>query len=844
MNRIWIGLALLSTSWLWGLGYYHHGSWLLWSVATLAGALLLYASPVVVPGAKGSALAAGVLLPAVVLLGWPYRAAPVLLAVGLVLCAAPIPRRWPRRLGSGIVLAGAIVLVQSLALAFYAGVTARSHELPRPLARLLAAIAQFLGAEAALDRTTLAVRTVRAVHRLGATWELLLDPVTWSFLVGGIVLLYLTRRRDPWPDRQVPRWTHAAALLILLTLLWLPLRAALQLSFWLHRDFRTDYSEPLLLMNQFWSPWLHLALLAPLLFLTGHFVRWRSSGDSGPAALGTAQRRSPLPVAALAFAGVFLLTVSWSWDPAGTRQPGRVLVDEHHSQWEPTQRPYDANWYGPEAGYNYACIYDYCSHFYEMSRLEAPVDANALGQCDVLMIKTPTQRYEPEEVAAIARFVAAGGGVLLIGDHTNVFKMGTCLNDVATCFGFAFRHDCLWDIDTLGEQVYRAPVVPHPIVRNVPRLDFATGCSIDPGQSLGRPVIQTLGLRSLPAEYHVGNFMPPAEDRAESRYGAFIQLWAVRHGAGRVAAFTDSTIFSNFATFEPGKAELMLGMLEWLNHRNRAWDPRPWLAPAGAVALAVALALARGRRGAWLYVLAVGMFSWAGAALTVRTVHACSMPSPKEVRPYVQVVMDRTVCDAPLSRSGVIMGQAHGFGVFERWVLRLGYFTSRRQGEQAFEGDLLVLLYPNQRIEDEFRTRLVEYVSEGGRVLLLDSPENAESTANSLLYPFGLSLERDTPISGVLQVPQGWPATQVGAAYRVTGGEPFITVAKVPVAARVNHGKGAVAVVGFGSKFSDANMGVTGEAIPDSNLRRLFDLEFSLLQACVSGFPSPASPKQ
>ena len=86
--------------------------------------------------------------------------------------------------------------------------------------------------------------------------------------------------------------------------------------------------------------------------------------------------------------------------------------------------------------------------------------------------------------------------------------------------------------------------------------------------SLGRAVIRSTGLRNLPADYHVSNFYPQVEDHAYSRYGAFVQLWATRRGAGRVAAFTDSTVFSNFSTFEPGKAELMLGMLEWLNHRN------------------------------------------------------------------------------------------------------------------------------------------------------------------------------------------------------------------------------------------------------------------------------------
>ena len=52
----------------------------------------------------------------------------------------------------------------------------------------------------------------------------------------------------------------------------------------------------------------------------------------------------------------------------------------------------------------------------------------------------------------------------------------------------------------------------------------------------------------------------------KARYGSFVQLWATQFGRGRVLAFTDSTIWSNFCFFDPGKSELWLGMCEWLNH--------------------------------------------------------------------------------------------------------------------------------------------------------------------------------------------------------------------------------------------------------------------------------------
>lgn len=56
----------------------------------------------------------------------------------------------------------------------------------------------------------------------------------------------------------------------------------------------------------------------------------------------------------------------------------------------------------------------------------------------------------------------------------------------------------------------------------------------------------------------------------------------------------------------------------------------------------------------------------------------------------------------------------------------------------------------------------------------------------------------------------------------------------VPVAAKVRHGKGTVTVIGFGSRFADTYMGVTGDVIPDDELRKVFDLQFTIFKAIVS----------
>jgi len=302
-----------------------------------------------------------------------------------------------------------------------------------------------------------------------------------------------------------------------------------------------------------------------------------------------------------------------------------------------------------------------------------------------------------------------------------------------------------------------------------------------------------------------------------------------------VVAFGDSTIFSNFSTFEPGKAELMLGMLEWLNHRPSSWNVRLLLAIVGVLLVIGVLIASRQWSGRWFVLLGAVLLGISAGGAATNGLHRASMPIPQAQRPFTHIVVDRTVCDSPLSKSGFIMGAEDGFGIFERWVLRLGYFTSRREGRETFTGDALVFLYPNQEVSPEFRRQLADYVETGGRILIVDSLANTTSTANALLHPFGLRLDRSAQLAGRLETPEGWPTgVNVENAGQVEGGTPLIRIGTRPVAATARLGDGTVTVVGFGSRFTDAKMGVTGDVQPDATVRNVYELEFRLLRAVVS----------
>jgi len=867
MIRIWLGMALLSASWLLGLQYYQPANWPAGVAAIGLGVVLFSGSVVRLPDRRQGLATLIMLLPAVWFMPWPFKAAPLLISIGLVLELAPIPRRWPGPLARAAVAAGVVLLAQSLTMLAYAAQTARSHELPRPMPWLIGGVARLLGIDTAVAGNTVTMHTMRQVYPLGATWELLIDPATLCFFVGGLVVLGLMAASTLPAGKRWSWWLRSARILTVAVVAWLPIRTGLLIALLLHRSLRADPTVPLSVMNQFLSPWVHLLFLAGPVLLAVRFVRHpvaagpttaggsETTDESLRARASDAGPRHSTPALALIGLAVAVFSVVVEWNPVGTRQPGRVMVVERHSTWEPTDKPYSTDWYGELASYNYSAIYRYCSQYFQMSRLPeaGKIDDATLQQCDVLVIKTPTARYSPEEVAAVVRFVEQGGGLLLVGDHTNVFKTSTYLNDVARKLGFSYRNDLLFNVASPYAQWYRPPVVPHPIVQHLPPMRFAVSCSIDPGHSRGRAVIRGTGLWSLPPEYRAANFHPEAEYRPEMRYGAFIQLWASHFGQGRVLAFTDSTIFSNFCTFQTGKAELMVAMLEWLNYRSRLDRWWVWLLVmtppllAAAVLLIVGLWLARARHTAWLSVLAAGILGWVVASWAVAEVQRMAMPPPEVKNPLVHVVVDRTVSDVPLSQGPDTQGEGRGYGLLEQWIPRLGYFTSRVSGPEAFSGNALVVLCPTRSVSQDFRERLVRFVAEGGRLLVVDSPDVAGSTANSLLWDFGLAVNHAVTPEGRLMLADNWPDIKLAAACEVAGGEPLAWVGETPVAARTNFGNGSVMAIGFGGLFNDENMGSHWMLEPDTEMLTQYDVLFALLRAAVTGqalvIPPPRQPQ-
>jgi hypothetical protein len=163
----------------------------------------------------------------------------------------------------------------------------------------------------------------------------------------------------------------------------------------------------------------------------------------------------------------------------------------------------------------------------------------------------------------------------------------------------------------------------------------------------------------------------------------------------------------------------------------------------------------------------------------------------------------------------------------------------------------MVVICPSRPVSDEFRERLKQYVTDGGRLLVIDSPENVRSTANSVLWPFGISIHHDRAWKGQLGTNTQLPAVDIARANEVAGGQPVARLAEWPVAAAARFGKGSVLAVAFGSLWNDKSMGehapkeawdLSWMFEPNAAVRARYDLLFGFLRSVLENKPLPAMP--
>lgn len=385
-------------------------------------------------------------------------------------------------------------------------------------------------------------------------------------------------------------------------------------------------------------------------------------------------------------------------DP-GQKKNGRIILDEGHSDWEWTTQRFDTTWYNQQSTYNYYSMAEYLKYFYKVDQRADPLTQQLLANYDILFVKTPTKLFSEEEILAIEDFVRGGGGLLLVGDHTNVFGVTTNLNPVAGRFGMDFTYDAQYDLNGDLSDYSRPKILPDPVVQHMPAFMFETSCMIDAPLMAEHSIIG-YGIKSVGADYSQPNFFPAsAGDATDTEFGLFVQAAGVTFGKGRVFLLGDSTPWSNFSMFMPGKPELLLGIMEWLDRRNTILDlVHPMSAIVGIVSLVALIVLAWTLdRGKTIFVVIVVSFLVAPlSVLTFQRLNLFYYPLPKASGNYVKVNFETEHSNIELPTLHLVTNIERAYDTFFIWLQRLNYVPSVKPTylEALHESDGVVIINP------------------------------------------------------------------------------------------------------------------------------------------------------
>lgn len=234
--------------------------------------------------------------------------------------------------------------------------------------------------------------------------------------------------------------------------------------------------------------------------------------------------------------------------------------------------------------------FDY-SHTYGFSRLFRHANLNGyphdritggtltpeiLGNYDILFINLVHDSrpdFTEAERTAILDFVASGGGLFVIADHTNVYEHAQRLNPILEPAGIRIRYETAIDKGSHSVQgagwILIDDFVEHPVTRDVKEIMFLTGGTMDADSPLAFNSEDGFG----------DHWNPDNPDKPVGKYGNWVQdededsgplplSAAAEYGEGRIFVIGDQNLFGNTVLYFLNNSTIAFNAIEWLGKRE------------------------------------------------------------------------------------------------------------------------------------------------------------------------------------------------------------------------------------------------------------------------------------
>jgi hypothetical protein len=837
---LWLGLLFLSASWLFFIPQFTIPDTLIGGLFITIGVLCTIAGvsrDVPLQIDNKYALLLFPLLLALLVVPFPYNIGFLLLSFGLLLAVLCYRLKRAQAVPISIILAGIILLLQTAIFPFYMIFISHGHHID-----LLSPIISWVGGVFGLHTSTtnglVFIQTIQHTVPITTTWENLGIFLWLNIFLGALLMFFFSYKKR--------KFLWNTAIFLLTSTVYLILRYIAVLSGYLTTSD----------LSLFWNPLLMTSSFLPFALLLMKLLPFQNIEHEITQLPPIAFTKKHLAAFSLVFLLVFsVVGVSMFQDP-GTTKNGLVLIDEYHSQWEDTTRPLDIGWYGLLSTYNYYSWAQWLNSYYGVTKnTNRTLTAELLTKYDILILKCPTQSYSLEEIHAIKDFVSNGGGLYLIGDHTNVFGMNTFLNQVSEQFGIRFNTDATYELGTGNLSIYQSnPVFSHPVMRHVNEFEFMTSCTVEPTSLLASAMMENIiignRVTSEPGTYATENFFRESVGSPDSEFGYLLQSAAMKYGRGRIIAFTDSTVFSSFCIFTDGYPSFTLGVMEYLNRTNTY---------ASLNFIFIIFAIVSGALVFWFLwdtkkikvlwvILFAGVLAFSISMPFFSYLTDSSYPLPSEKTPSIHVCFEQQHSSFQISvkPTAVLESTSDNYGTFYVWTQRVGCvpFLENTLSDAITHGDIIVIINPTQSFTEQEIQMVTTYLEQGGRVLLMDSITNKKSTANELIGAYGIWIttvtdteqvfENDSTISenfskGALSIPS---LSLTGGKQLLLNAKNLTKVSTIEFLNKTTGSLGRLVVLIDSYSFCDTVMGGTFTE-PTDEQKEIYNMEFFLFNTVL-----------
>ena len=383
----------------------------------------------------------------------------------------------------------------------------------------------------------------------------------------------------------------------------------------------------------------------------------------------------------------------------------------------------------------------HCGYATRLHRQEiTPKSLESVSVVVLLMNATP---MKVQERRALISFVRRGGGLLVVGDHTDVEGTSSALNPLIKAFGAQFAFDTVWRRLDTGVKDVR--FLAHPLTCHLNRAYFSTGCSItlDCCSPL-RPFIRSSSmLFSDLGDYGRSAYLGDGQLNEGEKLGSLPLAVAGSLGKGRVVLLGDSAYFQNGVMLL--NESFANRLLSWLNRSNYfdGVDILSWLISFMAiVALCSLLVVKRSQMHSLLPLLIFGV-----AFSVLLSSYVGTFAGPRATDGERSILLDlahgnrchffwnSTAADMAYDSMDVWLREMSA----RNWKVNLlenGPLT----GAALSKAKVLTIVHPHIEYTKGELAAISAFLKNGGSLLLFIGPEKGGGRS-SLLPALGLSAE-------------------------------------------------------------------------------------------------------